>query len=140
MDNKIGGRMNEPWEQHPDEYQYDLNPEGGAGQNVGTVGPEPEKAGGVATAYDLKGLHRRMQGFTDDELKGIPVMPEGSRLDQGAVYIDLAADQPEEFRAMANMVAGPQNRYVPKSEVDYQTWNRLIGVDNPERIGEADEA
>ena len=35
--------------------------------------------------------------------------------------------------------ATAESRYVPKSEVDYQLWNRLIGVDNPERTGEADE-
>ena len=28
------------------------------------------------------------------------------------------------------------NFIVPKSEVSYQLWNRLIGVENPERTGE----
>jgi hypothetical protein len=28
---------------------------------------------------------------------------------------------------------------VPKSAVGYQLWNRLIGVRNPERIGQASE-
>jgi hypothetical protein len=37
------------------------------------------------------------------------------------------------------MEAGPENWYVPKSEIDYQLWNLLIGVDNPERLGRADE-
>jgi hypothetical protein len=38
------------------------------------------------------------------------------------------------------MEVGPDNWYVPKSEVDYQLWNRLIGVTSPERLGDADEA
>jgi hypothetical protein len=38
------------------------------------------------------------------------------------------------------MQAGANDRYVPKSEVDYQLWNRLIGIDNPERLGEADDS
>ena len=129
----------EAWEQHPDEYQYDLNPEGGAGMNVGLVGQHPEKASGIRTAYDIKDLHNRLQGFEDDELKGIPVLPAGTRLEQGATYIDLQEKNPKEFTARSDMEAGPKNWYVPKSEVDYQLWNRLIGVDNPERLGTAGE-
>ena len=87
--------------------------------------------------YDIKNIHRRLQDFTDDELKGIPVLPAGTRLEQGATYIDLRDPEPKEFTARADMVAGPSNYYVPKTEVDYQLWNRLIGVDNPERLGEA---
>ena len=64
-------------------------------------------------------------------------MPEGSRLEQGATYIDLAQDEPKEFTALGNMEAGPQNCYVLKSAVDYSLWNRLIGVENPERLGTA---
>ncbi|MGA7730519.1 MAG: hypothetical protein WCD37_04510 [Chloroflexia bacterium] len=127
---------NEPWEQHPDNYQQALNPEGGAGLNVGNVGPHPEKSENVRTAYDIKALHNRLQGFTDDELKGIPVMPRGSRLEQGATYIDLRQNDPQEISARGDMEVGPGNWYVPKTEVDYITWNRLIGVDEPERTGE----
>jgi hypothetical protein len=41
---------------------------------------------------------------------------------------------------MGSMTAGQHHMYVPKSETDYQLWNRLIGVTNPERTGEAAEA
>jgi len=44
---------NEPWEHHPDNYQQDLNPDGGAGFNVGMVGAHPEKSEDVRTAYDV---------------------------------------------------------------------------------------
>jgi hypothetical protein len=37
------------------------------------------------------------------------------------------------------MVSSENNGYVPKSEVDYILWNRLISVDDPERLDEADE-
>ena len=67
-------------------------------------------------------------------------MPRGSRLEQGATYVDLQDPQLREIKAMGNMEAGPNNWYVPKSEVDYQLWNRLIGITNPERLGDADEA
>jgi hypothetical protein len=37
------------------------------------------------------------------------------------------------------MVAELDHYYVPKKLVDYVLWNRLIGVDNPERVQQADE-
>jgi len=128
-----------PGEQHPEEYRGDLNPDFMAGQNVGLAGPHPEKASDVHTAYDIKNLHNRLPGFEDGELKQIPVLPEGTRLEQGATYIDLREREPQEFTARGDMVAAPSNWFVPKSEVDYQLWNRLIGVDNPERLGDADD-
>ena len=123
----------------PEGWRADLNPDLMAGENVGLQGPHPEKAGGVKTAYDIKNLHDRLQTLHDDDLKQVPILPEGTRLEQGATYIDLRQRDPREFTARADMVAGPANWYVPKTEVDYQLWNRLIGVDNPERLGLADE-
>ena len=123
--------------QHPEEYRGDLNPDAGAGQNLGLAGPHPEKD--ARTAYDIKELHRRMSEMSDVDLKQIRVLPAGSRLEQNATYIDLNDPNRREFTATGGMVAGPYNYYVPKSEVHYQLWNRLIGVDNPERTGEGNE-
>lgn len=125
-------------EQHPDTWRQDLNPDAHAGQNRGRIGPHPEKA--ARTAYEIKAIHRQFNGFTDDELKRIPVMPSGSRLEQGATYVDLQDPALREFQATGDMQADANHWYVPKSEVDYQLWNRLIGVTDPERLGEADEA
>jgi hypothetical protein len=120
-------------------WDRDLRPDDNAGQNEGIQGLHPEKADGVRTAYDIKSLHNRLDGFTDDELKQLVVLPVGSRLEQNATYIDLRADEPQEFTARGDMEAGPENWYVPKTEVDYQLWNRLVGVGNPERTGDADD-
>ncbi|HYP21903.1 MAG TPA: hypothetical protein VEY08_17675 [Chloroflexia bacterium] len=120
-------------------WDQDLRPDDNAGQNEGTQGLHPEKADGVRTAYDIKDLHNRLEGFEDDELKQITVLPVGSRLEQNATYIDLRTHDRQEFTARGDMEAGPENWYVPKTEVDYQLWNRLIGVRNPERTGEADD-
>jgi hypothetical protein len=128
-------RTHEPWEMQPDEYQQDLNPDGGAGLNVDLRGPHPEKSPNLRTAYDLKEVHRRMQGFTDDELKAIPVMPQGSRLEQGATYIDLRDEQPTEFTATGGMQVESGRLVVPKSDVPFEIWNRLIGVKNVMRTG-----
>ena len=85
-------------------------------------------------------VHRQFHGFSDDELKRIPLLPQGTRLEQGATYVDLNDPQLREIKALGSMKAGQYNWYVPKSEVDYQLWNRLIGITNPERLGDANEA
>jgi hypothetical protein len=126
-----------PIQKHPDEWEADLNPDFLAGQNTGVGAPQPEKTG--VTAYDFKELHQQLASFSSDDLKQIPLMPAGSRLKQGATYIDLRDPQRREFTATNAMITGPNDLYVPKSEVDYQLWNRLIGVANPERRGEANE-
>jgi hypothetical protein len=43
-----------------------------------------------STAYDVKEVHRLLRGFSDGDLKRIPVLPEGSGLEQRATYVDVA--------------------------------------------------
>jgi hypothetical protein len=124
---------------HPAKYQRDLNPAAGAGQNWGQEGPHPEKTG-TLTANDIKEFHTRYPDFTNDELQQIIILPAGHRLEQGAKYVDLASDNHEEINATSDMVVQEHNWMVPKSETDYQLWNRLIGVTNPERLGEASDS
>lgn len=116
-------------EQHPEEFRQDLNPEYHDGENY-----QPNYR--TRTAYDIKELHQQYSFLRDDQLKAIPVLEEGSRLAQGATYIDLRRPEHGEFQAMGYMVAQPQHWYVPKSEVDFSLWNLLIGVDEPYRIGD----
>jgi hypothetical protein len=124
-------------EQHPEEWRRDLNPDANAGVNYGQSGQDAVQD--ARTGYDIKELHDALPDFSSDELKQIVVLPAGTRLLQGATYIDLRTPDRREFKATGDMEAGPGNWMVPKSEVDYQTWNKLIGVTNPERIGEADD-
>lgn len=116
-----------PGAQHPAEWREDLNPQAMAGQNEGIAGPHPESD--AATAYEVKELHRRLRdAFSDDELKRIPVLPAGARLEQGATYLDLHRPGAHEFTARGDESAGPQNWYVLKSSVGYPVWNRLLAV------------
>ena len=119
-----------PGQQHPEAWREDLNPNRMAGQNIGLDNPHPEQT--ARTAYDLKEAHRMLEGITDLGLKQIPVLQEGARLEQGATYIDLRDAHRREFTAIGDMVAGRDNWYVPKDAVDYELWNRLIGIHNPE--------
>jgi hypothetical protein len=124
-------------EQHPEEWRRDLNPDANAGINYGQTGDDAVQE--ARTAADIKELYDALPGFSKDELKQILVLSAGTRLQQGATYIDLQTPDRREFTATGDMEAGPGNWIVPKSEVDYQIWNRLIGVSNPERTGEADD-
>jgi hypothetical protein len=114
-------------EQHPDEYQADLNPDYEAGENHGP----PVYA--TRTAYEIKGLHEILRPLRDDELKQIPVLAAGSRLEQGATYLDLRFPQRGEFKAMGFMEAGPDDWYVPKSEVDHELWHRILEMFGADR-------
>jgi len=120
-------------------WRTDLNPNAGAGVNDGNPAAHPEKAAGAATAHDLKAVQSRLQEFADNDLKEIVILPRGSRLAQGATYIDLHDAAPREFTAMGGMEAGEANWYVAKSDMDYVLWNRLIGVTTPERLDQAGE-
>jgi len=117
-------------EQHPAEYRADLNPDYTAGENRG---PDQHD---FRTAYDIKDLHERLRDFRDDQLKQIPILAEGTRLEQGATYFDLRFPERRIFQAMGGMLAGPENWYVAKGEVDYQLWNLLTGVDDWDRLGD----
>lgn len=120
-------------QKHPDEWQRDLNPDHMAGQNIGQTDADRRERG-LVNAHEVKSLHRSLQGFTDDELRQIAVVPEGGRLQQGATYLDLNDPERDEFTATGEMQAGADNCYVPKSEVPYPVWNRLRGIEDPERL------
>src|SRR5437868_4189205 len=114
-------------QKHPEPYQHDLNPNALAGQNIG-IG-ESEAAKNVRTAYDLKPVHQRLSNLTDDNLRLIRVLPEGTRLEQGATYIDLNDLNQGEFTAMGMMQADAAHCFVAKKDVPYHLWNVLIGID-----------
>jgi hypothetical protein len=109
-----------------DQFDQDLNPNTMAGQNIGATGAHPEKY--ARTAKDVKEVHARLRDWLDSDLEQVPILPAGSRLEQDAVYVDLAADQPVEFRATGGMSAGAQQRLAAKTDVPYQLWNRLLNA------------
>jgi hypothetical protein len=114
---------------HPPEYQRDLNPDHMAGQNLGTTS---DREVAMRSAFDIKPLSRALN-LPDDELKRVPVIRPGERLQQGATYLDLRDPQRGEFTATGDMAAGSENAYVAKEQVAYDTWNRLRGIDDPQR-------
>jgi len=116
-------------QKHPDEWQQDLNPNFLAGQNIGRESDERERAD--MTAFHLRKRGHDLRGLDDNDLKQVPVLAEGTRLQQGATYVNLADDQPREITATGDMTAGPGDAYAPKDRVPYEVWNRLIGEPKP---------
>jgi hypothetical protein len=94
---------------------------------------------GAISADEIKGMHTILADLTDDELKNITILPAGTRLEQGAKYIDLRNLEQGEFVARSNMVADVGNAFVPKKETDYLLWNRLNQVATPARLDETSE-
>jgi hypothetical protein len=83
------------------------------------------------TAFHLRKAGLDLGAIDDEELKQVPIVPEGTRLQQGATYIDLHQQPPQEFTARGDVIAQRGNAYVPKDQVPYETWNRLIGEEKP---------
>ena len=110
--------------QHPDSYARDLNPAVAAGQNIGDPVPQ-------LRAADVKELTRELRGFTLDELREIPVVKRGARLQQGATYFDLS--QRRAFTATGGMQAPEDTWLVPKAQTPTPYYNRLIGVQSYKR-------
>jgi len=112
---------------------------------VGALHPEDHAANPLRmekdarTAFDVNDVHRRLSNLTDNVLKQILILPEGTHLTPGQTYLDLAAPEQGEVVPGADVRAGRENRFVAKHDVDYQTWNVLLGIDNPERTGQAGE-
>ncbi|HEY9763346.1 MAG TPA: hypothetical protein V6D07_12525 [Trichocoleus sp.] len=124
-----------PNDRKDDEFQQDLNPDPRAGNNVSVV-DEPERFD--RSAEDIKELHERLSDYTVEELRQITILPAGTRLKQGATYINLLDPLREEFTGMANQSADEGDYIVPKSQMPYDLWNRLTGVENPARLDEAE--
>ena len=117
-------------QKHPDEWERDLNPNRMAGQNIGQLSEEVSDAD--RTAFHLRKAGYRLRG-DDEDLKQVPVLASGTRLQQGATYLDLTDPEPHEFTARADQAAVEGNAYVPKDRVPYEIWNRLIGEKPPQR-------
>ena len=126
--NQKGEQKPQARQMHPDEWQKDLNPNHLAGQNIGR---EAESSSEHLTAFHLRKRGYALRGLEDSDLKQVPLVPEGSRLQQGATYVNLAHDAPREFKATGNVTAASGDAYAPKDQVPYDVWNRLIGEPKP---------
>ena len=121
-------------QKHPEQWARDLNTDRMEGQNIGrsSVGTDPR----ARSAADIEVLTERLKACTTDELSRIPIVPVGDKLKQGAVYLDLRSPAPVPFTATGEVMAEDINYYVPKAEIPYEQWNRLVEVFGPAAMGE----
>ena len=110
-----------------DDFDKDLRPDEFAGENSGADSAQNEKD--APSAYEFKELHGKFPQLDNADLKNIPILPAGTRLDQGATYLDLNNLEKGEYSAVSNETVGENDYIVPKKEVDYLLWNRLTGKD-----------
>lgn len=117
-----------------DTFDRDLHPHGLEGQNLDNSAlRHPEKR--TLNARDYKEVHRQLADrFTDDELVQIHILPVGTQLQQNATYFDLQNPEQGELKPVGYMEAQPENWYIPKNDTPYWLWNRLLGVEEPERL------
>ena len=108
-------------EETTDSFDRDLHGDNRAGQHGGASEHR------AYTAYDVKELHEKMPDYNNDELKRIPVLAHGERLEQGGVYLDLSDLSAGAFTAQGSMEAQDPHLYVSKSAMDYELWNKLTG-------------
>lgn len=125
-------KQGKPTDRKDDEFERDLHPFAEANR---LENHHPERTE-LPTAYDIKDLHRYLSNFNDADLKQIVVLPKGTRLEQGSTYVDLLDPDRRVFKAMGHQEADDTHYYAPKAEIPYPLWNRLIGVDNPDRLDE----
>ena len=106
-------------------FERDLHGDNRAGQHGGS------REIRTYSAYDVKELHTEMSDFGKDELKRIPILAHGERLEQGGTYLDLTDRATGAFTAQGSQEAQDPHLFVPKAACDYELWNKLTGVVRP---------
>ncbi len=109
----------------PDEFADDIAP---ATPSLELSGHADESV----SAVEDKSLHERLPQLDNAELARLPVLQAGTRLEQGHTYLDLNDLRRGPFKALGSQEAGKQNRYIAKTDVDYELWNELAGDREPE--------
>jgi hypothetical protein len=104
----------------------DLTANDRAGMNIGMEGQHSEWEG--RSGASVKELHTSLAGLTNDQLEQLVVLPEGSRLKQGAKYLDLEHLEDGGFIATAGMSVKPGQRLIAKHNTGYLVWDRLSGA------------
>ena len=75
--------------------------------------------------------------LTRDEVARFTVLPPGTELEQGAVYVDLRHPERGPFKALGGHVVGEGDLIIAKRETDYELWNRIVPDDRGEETDPA---
>ena len=115
------------------DFDNDLHPHNRAGQNNSSDRNEGR------TAFVLKEnestLHARLQKLPDQELKQIPLLDTGTRLQEGAAYLDLRNLDGGAFQGMNNREVGANDAFTSKSHLDHEQFAYLTGATTVAQLG-----
>ncbi|BCM94305.1 hypothetical protein IAD21_06210 [Abditibacteriota bacterium] len=132
LDAKTGHKNEGPLDNlNRDDFDRDLRPREGQGENSGANSSHDPDS--LLHAYDDKELVKSLPEFNSNQLKKILIVPRGAKLQQGAKYVDLNDPDRKEIIASGenpvtpHLEAQPNQRLVPKSETDYELWDKLTG-------------
>jgi len=118
----------EKWAQ-PTQWSYDQT-QARHSRNLGETPASSPSAD--RTAADIKELHEQFPRLADDELRRIPILPSGAKLQAGHNYLNLAERPSREFTAQGQEGVRSTDWIVPKDRCDYQLWNSMRGVQERE--------
>lgn len=124
-------------QKRPDESSDDLNPNRIDRQNLASSSASSGLR--AHTAADIEVLASRLDSFSRDELSRIPILPVGTKLAQGAVYLDMRIPASVPFTATAGTKATELNYYAAKTQIQYELWDRLVEALGPASMGEASQ-
>ena len=87
----------------------------------------------------VKVLYDRYPDLTRAELERLSILPSGSELEQGAVYLDLLRPGDGPFKALGGQKVSPGTLVIAKHDTDFEIWNRIVEKDRLEETHPAIE-
>ena len=115
------------------DFDNDLHPHNRAGQNNSQDNNEGRSA--FLLKENESTLHPRLQRLPDQELKRIPVLDTGTRLQEGAAYLDLRNLDNGAFQGMNNRTVTGTDAFVAKSHLDHEQFAYLTGATTVAQLG-----
>lgn len=99
-----------------------------------------ERAQATHTAADVKAEHRILRDIPTEELRPLPLLPTGARLERGEWYLDLHNPARGEFPGSGPEHVRPGQRVIARGSATPELWrelleacDRVIGVGPPRR-------
>jgi hypothetical protein len=77
------------------------------------------------TARDVRAEHRVLLSFSDKDLAGMPLVPEGMPLTRGGWYLDLHNPAKADFPATGDETVEPGQHVLARKEVSGELWEDL---------------
>ena len=87
---------------------------------------ERERTERRLTALDVKAEHRILHDLSDEDLAGIPLLPEERPLKRYNEYLDLHDPGRANFLAEGSEVVRPGQRIVARKTVSKAIWDDLV--------------